>query len=227
MLAKTLTTAFTSRLLRNNLNQKSTTALFGTSSSFSSSQTTETEKKGETEPEAPASAENAELKALQEQLTKKTEELADFKDKLLRALADAENVRNQMRKQVDQAKVFGIQAFSKDLFEVADILSLAIANTDPSKIEANNELSETSREQLNSMFNGLKMTDKCMLKIFEKHNLYQISPSEGDKFDPNFHEALFRVPDASKESGSIHVVTKIGFKLHDRCLRAAQVGVVQ
>lgn len=172
------------------------------------------------------SKESNELKALQEKLTKCQTEMADFKDRYLRAMAETENVRVRMLKQVEDAKSFGIQKFCKDLLEVADVLNMAINNTDPSKL-SDEELVKNPKEHLNSMYKGLVMTEGSLLKIFEKHGLVRINPKEGEKFDPNQHEAIFRVPLPDKESGTINVVTKIGFKLNERVIRAAQVGVIQ
>lgn len=153
-----------------------------------------------TTPSQPAEEQSAptaaDLKLLQDKLSKCENDLLDFKDRYMRALAEAENTRIRMGKQVDDAKIYGIQGFCKDLLEVADILNLAIVNTDPKRNET-----EAANEQLLSMFNGLVMTEKCLLKIFSKHGLAQIVPNEGDKFNPNFHEAIFRVPLAGKTPG--------------------------
>jgi molecular chaperone GrpE len=168
-----------------------------------------------------------ELKALNEKLTKYESDLADMKDKYLRAMADAENTRFRMKKQVDDAKIFGIQGFCKDLLEVADILNLAIVNTNPEKTKVDTSSTESVMEQLQSMHKGLAMTEACLLKVFNKHNLHQIKPAQGDAFDPNFHEAVFRLKMPNEKSGSVHVLTKTGYKLNERVIRAAQVGVVE
>lgn len=169
--------------------------------------------------------EETKLKELEEKLSKSEQEKAELKDKFLRAMAETENTRVRMRKQIDDAKIFGIQGFCKDLLEVADILSLAIENTDPKK--STEPLEKNVLQKLNSMHQGLVMTESKLLKIFEKHGLVQIKPVSGEKFDPNFHEAIFRVPIPNKDSGTIEMVSKIGFKLHERVIRAAHVGVVQ
>jgi molecular chaperone GrpE len=196
-----------------------------TNSSQTDSSETKTDSNNSQQQQQPQS--NDEVKLLQEKLKKYETDLTDCKDRLLRALADAENTRNRMRKQVDDAKIFGIQGFSKDLLEVSDVLNLAIKNTDPAKNENNSNDLNQLKEQLNAMFKGLVMTESCLLKIFEKHGLFQINPKDGDKFDPNLHEAIFRIPIPDKQSGTVNVVTKVGYRLNERVLRAAQVGVVQ
>ncbi|CAG9538261.1 unnamed protein product [Cercopithifilaria johnstoni] len=148
------------------------------------------------------------------------EEVANFKDKYTRALAEVENVRRRGHKQTEEAKVFAIQGFCKDLLEVADILDLAVSTV--KKEELNNNIS------LKNLFEGLEMTRTVLQKTFVNHGLKQISP-EGEKFDPTFHEAVFQIPkDKAKfESGCVAQVVKTGYALHNRPIRAAKVGVVQ
>lgn len=190
-------------------------------------QNDKTEVKNTTQPKQKQPKTELEIKALEDQLFKCELEVLDLKDKYLRAMAEAENTRLRMRKQVDDAKQFGIQGFCKDLLEIADVLNLAITNTDPNKHTDQSKNEKNVEDQLDLMHQGLVMTETRLLKIFEKHGLVQIKPKEGDKFDPNIHEAIFRVPIPNKQSGSIEVISKIGFKLHERVIRAAQVGVVQ
>ncbi len=91
----------------------------------------------------------------------------------------------------------------------------------------------TPKEKLNKdnphlvdLYDGLTMTDTQLLKVFTKHGLLKIDPPDGEKFDPHFHEALFQTPSVEgKVSGTVSVVTKIGYKLHDRTIRPALVGV--
>lgn len=191
---------------------------------------TESEQKpqgSETTEQSPQqSASDEQLKQAKEKLAKYESDLADLKDKYLRAMAETENTRIRMRKETENVKIYGIQGFCKDLLEVADVLNLAIVNTDPKKSGVENSQVEL-KQQLNAMHNGLIMTETCLLKIFEKHGLSRIMPKEGERFDPNLHEAIFRLPIEGKESGTVNVMTKIGFKLHERVIRAAQVGVVQ
>jgi molecular chaperone GrpE len=140
-----------------------------------------------------------------------------LQDKYIRSLAETENVRQRLMKQVNDAKLYGIQGFCKDLLEVADILQTATATVPQDKLPVNPHLKD--------LFEGLTMTDTQLQKVFSKHGLHPIQPAEGEKFDPNIHEALFQVPAPGKEEQTVAVVQKIGYKLHERTLRPALVGV--
>ncbi|ELU08444.1 hypothetical protein CAPTEDRAFT_165833, partial [Capitella teleta] len=161
---------------------------------------------------------NEAVKALEEEKTKLMEKLEDVQDKYKRSLAETENVRNRMQKQINDAKLFGIQGFCKDLLEVADILSKA--NESVPKDEVTN-----GNPHLKNLFEGLTMTETQLTKVFTRNGLEMINPAEGVKFDPNIHEALFEQPVPDKEPGTVAVVTKVGYKLHNRTIRPALVGV--
>ncbi|VDP14488.1 unnamed protein product [Soboliphyme baturini] len=156
-----------------------------------------------------------ELKKLNVELNGK---LADLEDKYLRSLAETENLRRRMLRQVEEAKAFGIQNFCKDMLEIADILQIAV-NAIP-------ESTLNSSQEVKNLHEGMVMTKTQLLKIFAKHGLVQENPL-GMKFDPNIHEAVFEIPDPKKEPGTVAVVQKVGYLLHNRTLRAAQVGVVK
>ncbi|XP_076439487.1 grpE protein homolog 1, mitochondrial-like [Babylonia areolata] len=156
-------------------------------------------------------------KALTEEKNKLQEDLKEIKDKYMRSLAETENVRQRMKKQVDEAKLYGIQGFCKDMLEVADILNTATHSVPQDQL--------SSSPHLKNLFEGLTMTETQLQKVFGKFGLVKVSPAEGEKFDPNIHEALFQVPTTDKEGGTVAVVQKIGYKLHDRTLRPALVGV--
>ena len=158
-----------------------------------------------------------EQKLLQEN-EKLLEKVKEIDDKFKRALAEAENSRIRMKKQVEDAKIYGIQSFCKDLLDVADVLEKAL-ETVPREQLATNEV-------LNNLFTGVEMTEKQLQSIFRRHGLLKINPV-GEKFNPNEHHALFESVVEGKEPGSVAVVTKIGYKLHDRTIRPAMVGVVK
>jgi len=154
---------------------------------------------------------------LNEKITELEERNGDLLDKYKRSLADFENLRNRMNKQVADAKVFGIQGFCKDLLDVSDVLNKAV-NIVPQ------EILESESQYLKDMHQGLQLTESQLLKVFEKHGLVQENPL-GEKFDPNKHDALFQIPAPDKEPNTVLDVQKIGYILQGRTIRPATVGV--
>ncbi|CAG2163118.1 unnamed protein product [Oppiella nova] len=163
--------------------------------------------------------EDNELSRMRDENKKLIDLVAEIDDKYKRSLADAENTRIRMRKQVDDAKVYGIQSFCKDLLEVADVLHTAVDSVPQEAIRGDNKV-------LKSLYSGLEMTEKQLQTVFRRHGLIQMNPI-GEKFDPNSHHALFEALVPDKEPGSVATVTKVGYKLHDRTIRPAMVGVVK
>jgi molecular chaperone GrpE len=154
------------------------------------------------------------------------EQISDIQDKYKRCLAETENVRHRLQKQIEDAKLFGIQAFCKDLIEVADILAKATESIPKEETTVLKGTSEAAKESMLLLHQGLKLTESQLLKVFARHGLSKICPAEGEKFDPNYHEALFQQPlSAGKSSGTIAIVSKVGYQLHKRTLRPALVGV--
>lgn len=107
-----------------------------------------------------------------------------LKDKYKRALADGENLRSRLTKQIEEAKIFGIQSFCKDLLDVADVLSKATESVPKEEIS-------NSNPHLKSLYEGLVMTEAQLQSVFKRHGLEQVNPLD-EKFDPNLHEALFQ-----------------------------------
>jgi len=178
--------------------------------------------KKETEAEAPKADEAAEEiseneKVLNERVIELEERSADLLDKYKRSLADFENLRNRMNKQVADAKIFGIQGFCKDLLDVADVLNKAIS------LVPEEQLSQQS-QYLKDMHQGLQLTETQLLKVFSKHGLVQENPL-GEKFDPNKHDALFQIPAPDKDPNTVLDVQKVGYILQGRTIRPAAVGV--
>ncbi|CEF64556.2 GrpE protein homolog 2, mitochondrial [Strongyloides ratti] len=165
---------------------------------------------------APESA----LKTIGEEYDTLMNEVSDLKNKYLRSVAETENVRKRGIRLVDDAKVFAIQGFCKDLLEVADILNLAIDAVPKEEIK--------NDKKLKDLYDGVVMTKEVLLKTFNKHGLVPVNP-EGQKFDPNLHEAVFQVPKEQATVPAEHIahVAKIGYYLHGRPIRPAQVGVVK
>jgi len=129
-----------------------------------------------------------------------------------------------MMKQVSDAKLFGIQGFCKDLLEVADIMDKGTESV-PDDMLSGSE-NDDAVAALRVLHEGFKMTKTQLTTVFARHGLVKIDPAIGEKFDPNFHEALFQQPAAEGSSaGTVAIVSKVGYKLHERTLRPALVGV--
>ncbi|XP_032076055.1 grpE protein homolog 1, mitochondrial [Thamnophis elegans] len=156
---------------------------------------------------------------LTEEKTKLEQQLKEITDKYKRALADAENLRQRTQKLVEEAKLYGIQSFCKDLLEVADVLEKATESVPKEELKDENP-------HLKNLYEGLAMTEVQIQKVFKKHGLVKLNPL-GAKFDPYEHEALFQVPAEGKEPGTVALVSKVGYKLHSRTLRPALVAVVK
>ena len=124
-----------------------------------------------------------------------------------------------MQKQISDAKLFGIQGFCKDLLEVADILGAATGTVPMEEVNKN--------LHLKTLYEGLTMTQSQLQKVFIRHGLHKLDPEEGEKFNPHVHEALFEQPLEGRTPGTIATVTKIGYRLHERTIRPALVGVVK
>uniref|UniRef100_A0A287AD92 GrpE protein homolog n=1 Tax=Sus scrofa TaxID=9823 RepID=A0A287AD92_PIG len=157
-------------------------------------------------------------KTLMEEKVKLEEQLKEAMEKYKRA-ADTENFRQRSQKLVEEAKLYGIQGFCKDLLEVADILEKATQSVPKEEIRDDNP-------HLKNLYEGLLMTEAQIQKVFTKHGLLRLDPL-GAKFDPYEHEALFHTPVEGKEPGTVALVNKVGYKLHGRTLRPALVGVVK
>ncbi|CAD7089324.1 unnamed protein product [Hermetia illucens] len=156
-----------------------------------------------------------------ESLTKNVQELKEKNEELLdkykRALADGENLRVRLTKQIEDAKIFGIQSFCKDLLEVADILGSATDAVPKSEVTDKNP-------HLKNLYEGLSMTRASLMQVFTRHGLEQVNPIN-EKFDPNLHEALFQKEAPGVAPNTVVEVSKIGYKLKTRCIRPALVGV--
>ncbi|XP_037092676.1 grpE protein homolog 1, mitochondrial-like [Pollicipes pollicipes] len=168
---------------------------------------------------APPSPPPPPAEELQKQIEQLKGQIEDLDDKYKRSLADRENVRTRLEKQVQDSKIYGIQSFCKDLLDVADILGKATESVPPEEITDRNP-------HLKSLFEGLKMTEAQLFTVFRRHGVVQINPL-GEKFDPHLHEALFEQPVEGHQPGDVCLVTKLGYQLHGRTIRPALVGVAK
>lgn len=166
---------------------------------------------------APADASDALAKEVDELKAKNVE----LNDRLLRALADAENVRRISRIDVNNAREFAISKFAKSLLDVSDNLKRAHESITIEELHPDHTL-----PAIKTLHEGVVMTDAQLQKVFREFNINQVG-EVGDKFDPNVHDALFEYEDATKDAGSIGQLMKVGYLLNSRCIRPAQVGVVK
>jgi molecular chaperone GrpE len=181
----------------------------------------EAEAKAEESKDAPA-ASNAEAE-LQKKLEIKEKEAIDWKDKYLRSVADFRNLQDRTQREVKAARNFAIQQFAKDLVDSVDNLDRALTmGQENMKVEEGKEVNA----ELKNFYDGVKMTESNMLQTLAKHGLERFDP-EGEKFNPNEHEATFMTPMPGKEENTVFHVQQKGFKLNGRILRAAKVGVVK
>jgi molecular chaperone GrpE len=153
-------------------------------------------------------SETAELKA----------QLDEMKDKMMRALAEAENTRRRAERTAEDARKYAVSAFAKDMLDVADNLRRAL--------DAVSEEMRESNPELVSVLQGVEVTEKGLLKAFEKHGLQKIEPTEG-KFDPNHHEVMFEADNTGKPAGEIVQLLEPGYVLNGRLIRPARVGVAK
>ena len=145
-------------------------------------------------------------------------EVAELKDQLLRALAETENLRRRAVRERDNAVKFAAVPLIRDLLAVADNLHRALASV-PAEAVAGNE-------QLKTLLDGVEMTEKEFQSVFARHNIERIEPI-GKRLDPHVHEALFEIPDESVPAGTVVRVLQVGYRLGERLIRPAQVGVAK
>ncbi|KAG5635835.1 hypothetical protein H0H81_009975 [Sphagnurus paluster] len=170
----------------------------------------------------------------QEKLKAKEAEVVDLTSRLRYLQADFLNLQRNAAKEKEQTRDFAITRFATDLLETADVLSMALKSIPSSALEpdATSSPSEpsgttkSSLEYLKDLHQGVEITQRQLLQTLFKYHVKPFDPT-GDVFDPNFHEALYQAPIPGKEPGTVIDCQKIGYKIKDRVLRAAQVGVAQ
>lgn len=150
-------------------------------------------------------------------LAEAKKEAADYRDKLLRTLAEMENVRKRAEREVADARTYGITGFARDVLTVADNMHRALEAIDPA-------LRESGDAKVKSLVEGVEMTERELLKTLEKHGVKKFSP-EGQKFDPNVHQAMFEMEHQELPPGHVAQVMQAGYMIGERVLRPAMVGV--
>lgn len=146
-------------------------------------------------------------------------ELADMRDRMLRALADAENTRRRAEREKQDASQYAVTRFARDMLQIADNFARALAACPP-------ELREAADPAVKAVLDGVEATERQLLAALERHGVKPIDTADG-KFDPNFHQAIAEVPGQGKPAGAIVDVVQPGYTIGDRLLRPAMVTVAK
>lgn len=146
-------------------------------------------------------------------------EIADLKDRLLRALAETENTRRRAERERQDASQYAVTKFARDMLTIADNFSRALAACPPA-------LREAADPQIRGVIDGVEATERQLLATLETYGVRQIDTSDG-KFDPNLHQAIAEVPAEGKPPGSIVNVVQTGYRIGDRLLRPAMVTIAK
>jgi molecular chaperone GrpE len=146
-------------------------------------------------------------------------ESAEYKDKLLRTLAEMENLRRRTEREVSDSRTYGIASFARDVLAVADNMHRALEAIGP-------ELREQADAKVKALIEGVELTERELLKSLEKNGVRKFSP-QGEKFDPNVHQAMYEIQDPNLPPGTVGQVIQAGYMIGERVLRPALVGVVK
>lgn len=164
-------------------------------------------------PQEAAAAPNA------DPLAAAVQEAAELKDRLLRTLAEMENLRKRTEREVTDSRLYGVTTFARDILNVADNMHRALGALDV-------ELREQANAGVKALLDGVELTERELLSVLEKHGVKKLDPI-GLKFDPNRHQAMYEVPDASAPAGHVVQVIQAGYLIGDRVLRPALVAIAK
>jgi molecular chaperone GrpE len=146
-------------------------------------------------------------------------EVAEARDKMLRTLAEMENLRKRTAREVADARTYGISGFARDVIDIADNLQRAL---DAVPVEAR----AAADPGLKALIEGVELTERSLHNALEKNGVRKFDPA-GEKFDPNVHQAMYEIPDPSVPAGTIAQVIQSGYMIGERVLRPALVGVAK
>ncbi|MEP1207167.1 MAG: nucleotide exchange factor GrpE [Rhizobiaceae bacterium] len=169
----------------------------------------------ENEPEADSN-DPAQILSVLDKLKAENEEL---KDRTLRTIAEMDNLRKRTAREMTDARSYAVANFARDLLGVGDNLQRAIQAVPPEK-------RESGSEDFKALIEGVELTERELLKALTNAGVTKFNP-EGEKFDPNFHQAMFEMPDPNVPSNSVAQVVQEGYKIGERVLRPAMVGVAK
>ena len=154
-----------------------------------------------------------------EQVTAALEAASDFKDKMLRALAEMENLRKRTEREVADARQYAITSFAREVLQVADNMHRALDSI-------GDELRSSSDAKVKALVEGVDLTERELQKVLEKHGVKMFSPL-GEKFDPNFHQAMYELADGTVAPGTVAQVIQAGYLIGERVLRPAMVAIAK
>jgi molecular chaperone GrpE len=146
-------------------------------------------------------------------------QVAELRDRFLRAVAEGDNIRKRAEKDVADARAYGITAFARDVLTVADNLARTIEHVSA-------EARASADPSLKALLEGVEITERDLQMILQKNGVKPINPM-GEKFDPHFHQAMFEVPDSGRPHGTVVQVVQAGYAIGARVLRPAMVGVAK
>jgi len=168
-------------------------------------------------PDAPETAPQAE--AASDPVAALAKEAADLKDRLLRTLAEMENLRRRTEREVADSRVYAVTNFARDILAVADNMERAMKALD-------DEIRDKADAGVKALLDGVELTERELIKVMEKHGIKRLEP-QGQKFDPNLHQAMFELPDPSVPAGTVVQVMQPGYTIGERVLRPALVGIAK
>jgi molecular chaperone GrpE len=154
-----------------------------------------------------------------EALVRLLKENEELKDRALRVAAEMENLRRRTARDVHDARSYAIANFARDMLSVSDNLRRAL-DAIPADVKASGDAG------FKALIEGVEITERAMLSALERHGVKKLEP-EGEKFDPNFHQAMFEVPNPNVPANTVVQVVQPGYSIGDRVLRPAMVGVAK
>ena len=152
-----------------------------------------------------------------ETLLKLMKENEELKDRALRAAAEMENLRRRTAREIQDARSYAVTNFARDMLTVSDNLRRALETV-------SDETRASAGSTISALIEGVEMTERSMLSTLERHGVRRLEPS-GEKFDPNFHQAMFEVPNSELPTNTVVQVVQPGYSIGERVLRPAMVGV--
>ncbi len=167
---------------------------------------------------APAEEQGQQAAAAAEQPALEAE-LAELKERHLRTLAELENLHRRHARELEEMRKYAMSGFARDLLEVADNLRRALESVPQEALETD--------ELLRNLVTGVEMTERQLLNVFEKYDIRRIEPEPGEPFSHELHHAMYEVETADHRPGVVAEVMQVGYRMGDRLLRPARVGIAK